>query len=526
MDERLSGFGEERGAVRFLTALREHWLLIALLVVVAGGTAIVYSATAKKRYEATASILISPVSSSSGTFLGFSLLAVGDSLTRPVVTAARFVTTPQVAADAAATLGVRHPQQLLKSITVTPVGQANIVTIVGKAQSPDRAALLANTFAAATISNRTAVFQQELVNTISRIRAQLAPIPVAQRNSGEAVALEQRLGDLQGLVGGHDPTLQLLSQAVPPTSAVWPRPVLSIAVAILAALLVGTGAAMALELVNPRVTREEELILEQRLPVLARVPRVPRKAVRDYLTGKHALPGSMREAYRTLRASLMAAGRDGHPPTSILITSASPSEGKTMTAVNIATALAAGGQRVVLVDGDLRRPMVATLFGVASRPRGFADVLLDNVPLEQALVPAPGHGAQLQLLLASPEHAHLVDLLHPERVERVLDELRRISDVVVIDSPPVTEVADALTLADQVDTVLIAVRLGRTRRDRLNELRRMLSQRGIAPGGDVLTLRRTVRRHGYYYGADNAQAEPAGRRAARRAARDRVGGPS
>src|SRR2546423_3743479 len=191
----------------------------------------------------------------------------------------------------------------------------------------------------------------------------------------------------------------------------------------------------------------------------------------------------MREAYRTLRASLMPAGRGGRVPSSVLITSASPSEGKTMTAVNVATTLAAGGQRVVLIDGDLRRPMVATLFGVASRPRGFADVLLEHVPLEQALVRAPGHGDQLQLLLASPEHAHLVDLLHPERVERVLDELRSVADIVVIDSPPVTEVADALTLADQVDTVLIAVRLGRTRRDRLNELRRMLAQRRFAPCG-------------------------------------------
>jgi receptor protein-tyrosine kinase len=261
---------------------------------------------------------------------------------------------------------------------------------------------------------------------------------------------------------------------------------------------------MALELVNPRVTREDELILDQRLPVLARVPRVAAKDVRGYLVGRAPLPATMREAYRTLRASLMTAGRDGHLPSSVLITSASPGEGKTMTSVNVATALAAGGARVVLVDGDLRRPMVATLFGVMSSTRGFADVLLDRVTLEEALVPAPGHGEQLQLLLATPEHAHLVDLLHPERVERVMQELRRFADIVVVDSPPVTEVADALTLADQVETVLIAVRLGRTSRERLNQLRRMLGQRGVAPAGFVVTLRRRQRRRGYYYGTTPA----------------------
>jgi non-specific protein-tyrosine kinase len=444
------------------------------------------------------------VSGSDPTFLGFSLLSSGDSQSRPVVTAARLVATPQVAARVAKRLGETDVRRLLNSVTVTPVGQANVVTIVGQAHDPIRATRIANAFALTTIAGRTAVFQQNVRATIKRLRAQLAPIPPRNRNSAQAVALEQRLGDLQGLVGTTDPTLQLLSAAVPPISAVWPRPVLSIGIAVLAALLLGVGGAMALELVNPRVTREDELILDQRLPVLARVPRVAAKDVRGYLVGRAPLPATMREAYRTLRASLMTAGREGHLPSSVLITSASPGEGKTMTSVNVATALAAGGARVVLVDGDLRRPMVATLFGVMSSTRGFADVLLDRVTLEEALVPAPGHGDQLQLLLATPEHAHLVDLLHPERVERVMRELRRFADIVVVDSPPVTEVADALTLADQVETVLIAVRLGRTSRERLNQLRRMLGQRGVAPAGFVVTLRRRQRRRGYYYGTTPA----------------------
>ena len=149
--------------------------------------------------------------------------------------------------------------------------------------------------------------------------------------------------------------------------------------------------------------------------------------------------------------------------------------------------------------------MVATVFGVAAPPHGFADVLLGRVPLEEALVEAPGHGEQLRLLLASPEHAHLIDLLEPDRVERVLTDLRLAADVVIVDSPPLTEVADALNLADDADALLVAVRLGHTRRDRLNELRRMLAQRGVAPTGFVVTTRRQRRGGGYYYGTDSAQ---------------------
>jgi receptor protein-tyrosine kinase len=149
--------------------------------------------------------------------------------------------------------------------------------------------------------------------------------------------------------------------------------------------------------------------------------------------------------------------------------------------------------------------MIATVFGVPTTSRGFATLLEDRASAEEALVPAQGYGENLRLLLASPEHAQLVDLLDPDRVERVLTDLRLDADVVIVDSPPLTEVADALSLAAAVDAVIVAVRLGRTRRDRLNELRRMLAQRGISPLGFVVTTRNRRRGQGYYYGRSNEQ---------------------
>jgi receptor protein-tyrosine kinase/non-specific protein-tyrosine kinase len=170
-----------------------------------------------------------------------------------------------------------------------------------------------------------------------------------------------------------------------------------------------------------------------------------------------------------------------------------------MTSVNLAITMALTGVKVILIDADLRRPMIATVFGAAARSNGFGLLLLGNAPPELALLEAPGT-PNLQLLLSNPEHAHLVDLLQRGRLEAVLEQLRDYADVIIIDSPPLTEVGDALPLADVADMVLVAVRLGRSRRDKLDELRRALAQRGVSPAGFVVTTRRRNRKPAYGYG--------------------------
>ena len=188
------------------------------------------------------------------------------------------------------------------------------------------------------------------------------------------------------------------------------------AIALLVALLLGVGAALALEHFNPRINREDELLLGHRLPILARVPRVSGSEATRYLTHRGRLPAHVWEAYRTLRASLTGAGPDGGFPRTILVTSAIPGEGKTMTSVNLAITMALTGVKVILIDADLRRPMIATVFGAAARSNGFGLLLLRNASPELALLEAPGT-PNLQLLLSNPEHAHLVDLLQRERLD-------------------------------------------------------------------------------------------------------------
>jgi succinoglycan biosynthesis transport protein ExoP len=242
------------------------------------------------------------------------------------------------------------------------------------------------------------------------------------------------------------------------------------------------GGVLLLATFDPRMSSEDELL--RHLPVLARIPRAHTRVVRSYLRGKGSLPADLWEGYRTLRANLAARGVGGESPRAVLVTSAIKAEGKTMTSVNLAKALAAGGLRVVLVDADFRRPAVGAVFG-QGETGGLADLLFGRTSVDDALVDAPGYGDWLRLLL--PGDARPIDLLEPRRIADIINQLKREADVVVVDSPPLTEFADAFALVDAVDVVLIAVRLGHSRRDRFAELNRFLSQHPVPPAGLVVT---------------------------------------
>jgi non-specific protein-tyrosine kinase len=512
----MSAFSDERpDTVRYFDALRHHWILITTLVITAVAAAAFYSITAPKRYEAKVDVLVTPVRADDETFVGINVLRDSGDPTRSVVTAARLAKTPEIGDGVRERLGGFGGRNPLRAVDVKPVGQANIISIVAHAGTADGAATIANAFADELIEQRTAGFQAELQSAMTRLRERLRAAQRIRATSVEALVLQERLADLNSLVGASDPTLRIVSRADPPTSPVSPRPKLSLAVALVTALLLGIGAAVAFEFVDPRVKSEDELLLQQRLPVLARVPRLRRNEARAYLGGWTEVPSDFWEAYRALRVNLARGAADHGMPRTIIVTSAIPGEGKTMTAMNLAISLATSGMRVILVDGDLRRPILATVFGIPLSRSGFSDVFLRGMMDEGALTRGPVQEDYLRLLLAAPERAQYVDMLDSARVERALNWLTDRADVVVIDSPALTEVADALTLADAVDAVLIAVRLGYTRRDKLQELRRMFARRGITPLGFVVTTKEPPRRHGYYGSPEAIELQPPGEADAR-----------
>jgi capsular exopolysaccharide synthesis family protein len=306
---------------------------------------------------------------------------------------------------------------------------------------------------------------------------------------------------LETLASGGDPTLRSETRADTPPNASSPRPFRTLAAGILAGLVLGIGGAFAFHALDPRLRREEQLRERYSLPILARVPKEkgartsspgerrfgigPHRRHRRALGPRQLSPATL-ESYRTLRAMLTAS----HPADtgrahSILITGPSPSEGKTTTAINVASSYALAGASVILIEADFRRPTVGEALGVRSSI-GIGKVLLGTATLEEALVPVNPFGDSLRALLVDRAGDWLAEVLSLPAAGKVLERAVQMADVVVIDSPPLTEVIDALPLAQQVDDVLMVVRLGSSSLSQLGRLGDLLEQNNVRPSGFVV----------------------------------------
>jgi non-specific protein-tyrosine kinase len=177
------------------------------------------------------------------------------------------------------------------------------------------------------------------------------------------------------------------------------------------------------------------------------------------------------EAYRSLAASLQFASPERQVQT-IGVTSAAQGEGKSSTVANLAVALAEGGRSVIVVDADLRRPGLHTLFGVEPGD-GLVSVLMgDRAQLPLQDTPAAG----VRLLAGGPVPANPLEALGSERLEHVLAMARAQADFVLVDTTPAGALADAAVIAPRVDGVLLVVKAGKTRRDMAQRARDQLER--------------------------------------------------
>jgi receptor protein-tyrosine kinase len=194
---------------------------------------------------------------------------------------------------------------------------------------------------------------------------------------------------------------------------------------------------------------------------------------------------------------------------SILVTGPSPSEGKTTTAINLASSFALAGQRVILIEADFRRPTVGEALGVRATV-GIGKVLLGRASLEEALVPVNPFGDTLQVLLVDRAGDWLAEVLSLPAAGNVLADALQLADVVVVDSPPLTEVIDALPLAQQVDDVLLVTRLGSSNLAQLGRLGDLLEQNHVRPSGFVVVGVGTSDEETYYMAARQARERDGG----------------
>lgn len=166
------------------------------------------------------------------------------------------------------------------------------------------------------------------------------------------------------------------------------------------------------------------------------------------------------EAYRTLATNIQFSSLD-RPIRTLLVTSASPAEDKTVVLANLAVTLAASGRRVIVVDCDLRRPRLHTIFGVAEGP-GLTSMMLDESvppPLQESSIP------NVRVLASGPLPPNPGELLGSERMARAIELVASEADFILFDAPPITAVSDGVMLAPRLDGVLLVVDSGRTRRE-------------------------------------------------------------
>ncbi|MGH9164512.1 MAG: polysaccharide biosynthesis tyrosine autokinase, partial [Acidimicrobiales bacterium] len=345
--------------------------------------------------------------------------------------------------------------------------------------------------------------------------AERGAVAAAQRDERASLVSQQSLfasqvDQLQIGAGLNNGEAQLLTAATVPASPFEPNPPATAVLALFLGTLLGVGLAFLFEYLDDSLRTKDELERSTAgLPVLGLIPVTPgwRHADDAHTVTLRAPASIAAEAYRSLRASIQFLGLDA-PVRTLQITSPSSAEGKTTTVANLCVALAGAGQRVVVVDCDLRRSRLHDFFGLTNEV-GFTSVLLGDIPLSEALQPVPGVEG-LRVLASGPRPPNPSELLSGSRTIEVIVALQRHADVVVIDSPPVLPVSDALVLAARVDATLLVAHARRTSRRAITRALELLHQVDAPVVGTVLNGTKasegygSASGYGYGYGAMTA----------------------
>jgi polysaccharide biosynthesis transport protein len=329
-----------------------------------------------------------------------------------------------------------------------------------------------------------------------KLRDQLVEYTLRQReyeaNRTLYDGLQQRLRTASVQSGLESLEVDVVDEALPPAEPQLRPQSTVILTALVFGLLAGIVAAFLMESLDTGLRSIAEIESITELPSLAIIPRARKSSVDQASTlttaqrnvGILTQPKSQfAEAFRSLRTSLLLSNT-GHPPKYIVLTSATPSEGKTTAASNLAAILAQRDTRVLLIDGDLRRPNIHHRFGLNGKI-GLTTVLTGATKLEDTVQRVP-EIPNLDILPSGPVPPFPTEMLSSDAMETILKRCGDLYDYIVIDSPPILSVTDGVILARQADAVVLVVRHGKSSKHVVRRARDLLLRSGAAITGIVL----------------------------------------
>jgi capsular exopolysaccharide synthesis family protein len=314
--------------------------------------------------------------------------------------------------------------------------------------------------------------------------------------------VSQRLRQLE-MERGRPGRISVASYAATPIRPTVDKRYKFTVVALMASVFLAAGVALGIDRLDRRVQLPVDVAGPRHLRVLGTVPRL-----KDLKTGRVDRE-EFAEAYRVIRNYILQSA-NGNMPRSFAVTSAHSGEGKTGVAASLATSFTETGKRVLLIDGDIRKPDVGQLFHLP-RHEGIEQALLARKPLEELVVASVV--PHLDILPAASGNGWATRLLTPERANRLLEEANRVYDLVVVDSPPVLAVADALVWAGAVDAVLCTALADRSERAAVWAAhRRLLETKANVIGAVIGNMPQSAAYGAYGYSTSTRDREDGRRR--------------
>lgn len=516
----------------YLDVLLRRKLLVLLVLVLVPALAVGFSIRQQPLYQGSAEVLLGHLD------LATALTGIPEQTQqdpqRVAETQAKLARVPTVAERTLRAAGLRHRtvSQFLENSSVSTETNSDLLTFTVNDPNRQLAASLASTYAREYTAFRRELDTGAIEQARTELEARIAAVKATTGGRGSLyanlVANDEKLRTMQALLTANASVVRAEDTPV----KIRPEPIRMGIFGLGLGFVLAIGLAFVVEAVDTRVREVDEIGERLGLPLLARLPGPRRRRRTTSRLGREddlstlapqlvmldAPAGAEAEGFRILRTNLDFANAAPRAQC-IMVTSALEGEGKSQTAANLALAFARSGRRVALVDLDLRRSSLHRLFGLRG-DRGVAAVAAGEVRLDEALVPIPlgrdfstlsnangqggGRRGMLEVLPAGAVLADAGEFVGTEALGQLLLELRERADLVLVDTPALLRVGDAMALSTHVDALLVVVRFKAIRRPVLKELRRVLDACPRPKLGYVVTDADDDLGYGYGYGAEPA----------------------